>query len=340
MSPSSLPELWTSLRTSAPAEVAGDFRMRLCHEAQDLRVFAAVADATRDASLVVEIPEALTPRRLGAFSGRRFSVLAGGVAGLPAGKSAIVLRLRDADFEDLFSQLGSDLLAGIQASASAAAAVQSITRVIERWRRFLDQRRSTLSEEEVRGLIGELSILERSIERLGAASALGAWKSPKGSIRDFEYADRTIEVKTILAAMGGAVRINDPMQLQPEAGVPLYLVCQELGRSDTSQSTLPEHAARVGARFAHDVKLKEDFEDALAASGYLSTHANLYVDGYALGPLHAFLVGIDFPRIHPDTIPLGVSRVQFSLEILQLSRFRIDANVAVGALPSPVLPPS
>ncbi len=338
MNPSSLPELWTSLRTSAAEEVAGDFRMRLCHEAQDLRVFAAVADATRDASLVVEIPEALTPRRLGAFSGRRFSVLAGGVAGLPIGRSAIVVRLRDADFEDLFSQLGSELLVEIQTSTSAAVAVQSIARVIERWRRFLDQRRSTLSEEEVRGLIGELSILERSIERLGAASALAAWKSPQGSIRDFEQTDRTIEVKTMLAAMGGAIRINDPMQLHPEPGVPLYLVCQELGRSDSAGSTLPGHAARVGSRFAHDVKLKEDFEDALAASGYLSTHANLYIDGYALGPIHAFLVGTDFPRIHPDTIPLGVSRVQFSLEILQLFRFRVDPNIVVGTPPSPVLP--
>ncbi|MDZ4783397.1 MAG: PD-(D/E)XK motif protein [Planctomycetia bacterium] len=309
--------------------------MRLCHEGQGLRVFAAVTDAARTASIVVEIPEQLTPRRLTMVSGRRLSVIAGGVAGLPAGRVAIVLRLRDAEFEDLFAQLGTDLLAGIQRSTSAGAAVQSITRLIERWRRFLDQRHSMLAAEEVRGLIGELCVLDRSVDRLGPAAALAAWKSPQGSIRDFEFTDRTIEVKTILAAVGGSVRINEPMQLQPEPSVPLFLVCQELGRSDTPQSALPGHIARVASRFAHEMKLAEDFEDALAASGYLPAHAETYTDGFTLGPLHAFLVGPGFPRIHPDAVPPGVLRVQFSLEVLQLSRFGTDPDLAVGPVPSP-----
>lgn len=216
--------------------------------------------------------------------------------------------------------------------------MQSITRLIERWRRFLDQRRSALSAEEVRGLVGELCVLERSVDRLGPAAALAAWKSPQGSIRDFEYTDRTVEVKTILVAIGGSVRINEPMQLQPEPGVPLFLVCQELGRSDAPHNALPGHVARVANRFAHEMKLAEDYEDALAASGYLPAHAETYTEGYTLGPLHAFLVGPDFPRIHPDAVAPGVLRVQFSLEILQLSRFRVDPDPVVGPVPSSLNP--
>lgn len=334
----SLPSLWASLRTSAPAETAGDFRMRLCHEVHDLRLFAAVAGESRDASIVVDIPERLKPQRLNRISGRRLSVQAGDMTGLPSGRLAIVVRLCDPEFEDLFAQLGADLLVGINLAPSVEAAVQSIARLIERWRRFLDQHRSALTAEEARGLIGELAVLERLIERLGPATALAAWKAPQGSIRDFECADRTIEAKTLLAAAGGSVMINDPLQLKPEPGVPLLLACQELGRSEHPQFTLPGHVWRLARRFAHDIKLAEDFDDALAASGYLPAHANLYTDAYALGPLLAFVVGPDFPRIDPGSVPPGVVRVQFALEILQLARFRVEPDAVVGPPPLPLTP--
>ncbi len=335
MNPPNLVDLWRVLRTSTPATTVGDFRMRLCHETQELRVFAAVADTVGEASVVIEIPEHLRPAASKAVSGQRFTVYAGSVPGLPKGRSAVIVRLRDPEFEDLFAQLGSDLITGIQAAPTPASAVQLIARIIERWRRFLELRRCPLSAEEVRGLIGELAILERSISRLGAAAALAAWKAPEGSIRDFEFSDRTIEVKTMLASMGGSVRVNDPLQLQPEPNVSLLLVCQELGRSEAADGALSAHVARLAQRFAYDVKLADDFCDALAASGYMPSHAELYREGYSLGPLHAFLVGPDFPRIHPGTVPPGVVHVQFSLEILQLVRFRVDHDAAVG----PVLPP-
>jgi hypothetical protein len=190
----------------------------------------------------------------------------------------------------------------------------------------------------VRGLVGELAVLERSIGRLGAAAALAAWKSPQDSLRDFEFSDRTVEVKTMLAAIGGSVRINDPMQLQPEPGVSLFLACQELGRSDSSDCLLPAHVARVGHRFEHSVRLREDFADALAASGYLPVHVESYSEGYSLGPLHAFLVGPDFPRIHPSAVPCGVVHVQFSLEILKLTQFKVNDVAVIGPAFQPLIP--
>ncbi len=144
----SLPEMWAALRTSNPAETAGDFRMRLCHAVPDLRVFAAVAGASRDAAIVVEIPERVRPQHLNSVSGRRLSLLVEALLGLSAGREAVVIRLHDPEFEDLFAQLGADLIAGVQNAANVSAAVQFIVRLIERWRRFLDQHRAALSEEE------------------------------------------------------------------------------------------------------------------------------------------------------------------------------------------------
>lgn len=336
MTTPSLPELWASLRTSNPAETAGDFRMRLCHSVPDLRLFAAVAGTSRDAALVVEIPEHLKPRHLNAVSGRRLSLIAEALPGLPTGREAVVIRLRDPEFEDLFAQLGTELVAGVQNAASVSAAVQFIVRLIERWRRFLDQHHAALSEEEARGLIGELAVLERLAQRLDPTVALAAWKAPRGSIRDFECNDRTIEVKTFMTSAGASVRVNDPLQLEPEPGVPLFLVCQELARTQAPEFTLPGHVARVAHLFAHDLQLSEDYEDSIASAGYLPSHATLYSSSYALATTRTFLVREGFPRICPSAVPPGVLRVQFSLEILQLSQFEVDADVHVGIRPSQV----
>ena len=306
--------------------------MRLLHAAMDLRVFAAVAGANQEAAIVLEIPVSLRPQPLRGVSGRRLKILASDLPGLPAGRAAIIVQLLDPDFEDLFTKLGADFVDAVSASSNATAGVHAVIRLIERWRRFLDRHSAPLSSEEVRGLIGELAVLERLSHRLTPAVALAAWKAPRGSIRDFECADRTIEVKTFMASSGSAVRISNPMQLEPEPGVPLLLACQELSRSQLPQFTLPGHIARIAQLFLQEGGSADDYEDALAASGYLPVHSDLYPDSYALGPILVHGVVPSFPRIHPANLPAGVVSVQFSLEILILSRFRVDADVEIGAI--------
>jgi hypothetical protein len=308
--------------------------MRLCHSTPDLRVFAAISGTRKQAAIVIEIPRELLPRNLEASTGRRLELCAAELPGLPSGRGAVVVQLRDDQFEDLFEQLGMCLLNEIRANDSASDAILGTVRQIERWRRFLERHRLALSPEEVRGLIGELSILERLIMRIGARAALASWKAPAGSIRDFECPDATIEVKTFMNSTGASVRINDPLQLEPEPGLPLLLACQELGRSTLDQFTLPGHVARLTGHLGDDTSLREDFENALASSGYLPSHANLYQDGFALGATRVFEVRRGFPRIRAADIPASVSFVQFSIDILRLAPFAVDADATIGPPPA------
>ncbi len=329
-----LRELWNALRGGESADSAGDIRMRLCYSALDLRVFAALSGGRRDAAIVIELPEQLLPRNLDATGGRRFSLVSAELPGLPSGRGAVVLQLRDEQFEDLFEQLGNGLLEEVRGSNSASAAIHGVVRLIERWRRFLERHRENLGPEEVRGLIGELSMLERLAVRIGASVALASWRSPFGSIRDFECPAITIEVKTYMASAGATVRINDPLQLEPDAGIPLMLACQELARSAASEFTLPGHVARVSRLFEDDIAVKEDFDNALASAGYLPSHAKLYTEGYALGATNVFEVRDDFPRIPAASIPPFVSRVHFDIEILPLARYAVPVDTHIGQRPS------
>lgn len=326
----SLRELWVALRSSDDSEIDGDLRMRLCYSSGDLHVFGAVSGPGSQAAIVIEIAKELLPQNLAVASGRRLSLIAAELPGLPSGRGAVVVQLKDEQFEDLFEQLGSCLLDEIRTKNSPAEAVHAAVRQIERWRRFLERRREILSPEEVRGLIGELAILERLIFRIGAHEAIRSWKAPSGSIRDFECSDVSIEVKTFMTSTGASVRINDPLQLEPEQGVPLLLACQELARSQQAECMLPGHIARIVRLLSHDIALVEEFENVLAMAGYLGVHADLYIESYAVGTTHAMEVRDGFPRICPADVPPHVVGVQFSLEVLPLTRFEVDSDSWIG----------
>jgi hypothetical protein len=326
----SLPEIWAALRSTESTEVAGDLRLRLCHEAPDVRVFGAVAGARKEAAIVIEIAADLLPREIRAASGRRLELIAAELPGLPPGRGAVVVQLRDEQFEDLFEQFGACLVDEVRSQDTAAAAVHSAVRQIERWRRFLERRREILSAEEVRGLIGELAVLERLMSRISPNAGLTSWKSPQRSIRDFECPDVAVEVKTYMSSSGASVRISDPLQLEPEPGIPLLLACLELSRTPKTNCTLTDHIARVSRLLVHDRALLEDFENALALSGFLPVHADLYSDGYVIGATHVFRVGDEFPRIRPGDVPAHVACVQFSLEVLPLLRFAVDLDTWIG----------
>jgi hypothetical protein len=293
-------------------------------------VFAAIAGGDEQPAIVIEIPKKLLPHDLETAGTRRIEVAAAEFPGLPEGRGAVVVRLRDSQFEDLFGQLGVSLVQEIKVWDNARDAIHGVLRQIERWRRFLERSRQTLAPEDVRGLIGELSVLERLVSKLDAPTALSAWKAPVGSIRDFECEDLTIEVKTYMQSTGASVQINDPLQLQPEPNRPLFLACLELAGSTLTEFRLPGHVARVARCFADDLVLREDFEDALASRGYLPAHAGLYLDGYSIGSTRLFMVRDDFPRIKPTDIPPAVSSVRFALEILPLVKFAVDPVAALG----------
>lgn len=325
--------LWSDLRTVAAAERAGDYRLRLCAALHGIRIFAAIGGSSNDLSLVVDVPEALRPQRLAGIQLRRVSVQVSELNGLPPSRVAVVVRLLDPAFEDLFADMAEDVVNASVSAQSPGAVVAAVCGVVTRWRRFMDGHSAPLTSEEVRGLIGELAVLERMAGRLGPAAALAAWKSPSGSIRDFEREDQSVEVKTYSPSAGATVRINDPLQLEPDPGVPLFLACQELGRSPVKGTALPDHVERVGRLFTGDIRVVEEFRDALAGAGYLACHSHLYSEGLSLGELLTFKVAEGFPRVPAATLLPGVTAVRFSLTVSALTAFAADTRAVIGLPP-------
>jgi hypothetical protein len=320
---------WQRMRAGLPVGTGSGYALNLRVSRADLRVYLALQRPALVPALVVEFPATIRPRSLTSFTTRAFEVVLAAFPGLPAGHVGVAVNLLDATFDDLFAALAGEILESVSAAATPNHAMQAINHCISRWRRFVDSGRRGLTAEEMRGLIGELVILGRSAQRIGFRNALDAWRAPFESIRDFEFDSSSLEVKTYQVHAGPSLRINDPAQLEPSVGRPLYLCGVRLAPTESGR-TLPEVIEVL--REAHAMQPSEltQFEESLASYGYFQSLEKSFTDRFAIGPVSVFEVRDGFPRIRPTSVPAGVQDVRFAIPLGAMAQFEVLGDTTIG----------
>lgn len=324
-----LHDLWNELRATSGTSSADGTTMRLRVSAAGVRLFAGLDLRSGLPALVLEISKHAAPKDLARYSSRTFDAYAGPLPGFAADRSAIHLVLKSSEFEDLFGILGEDIVHAIKESQEETAAVKAIVRRIERWRKFVERNRGHLSEEEVRGLLGELLVLGRLIRHSDACTALDAWQG-SGGLRDFELPEYAVEVKTHQAATGATIRISDPAQLESAPGRPVFLATLHLSHTENAGLTLPEAVNELIGLLAGNLDSTEKFGDKLMGQGYHVTQADLYPQRYLVAPVQLYRVENGFPRIACNFVPAGVESVQFSIQLAAIQPFSIPATEILG----------
>ncbi|MCC7411787.1 MAG: PD-(D/E)XK motif protein [Gammaproteobacteria bacterium] len=324
-----LRDTWSELiGETGPAPV--DIRLRLVFSGADVRAFAAVTAKEGLPAVLLELPDAVRPRNFKTLITRAFQMSAPSVKGLPSGRWALLIELKDRTFQDLFEVLVGDVLIAIHCDSGNQATLRAVLLCIDRWRRFVERKGEPLSDEEVQGLIGELVVLSRCARCFGADVALAAWTGPDRALRDFELPDTSVEVKTYQGGDAATVLISSPAQLDAVAMRPVYLAAVRLTLSDAQGLTLSEFVGRalsvIGPGTASDGVL----EERLVAAGYLAAHAPLYVKRFIAGPVMTYAVTPGFPRIRSIDVPQGVSGVRFALSIPALAPFQAAAVAVIG----------
>lgn len=249
-----------------------------------------------------------------------------------AGSYGLIVALREAKDEELFATLCEDLAACIEDLTEERQAVLSFLSRLDRWQRFLARNgRRLLSTDGIRGLVAELEILGLLISDNGrsAADALTGWVGPLRAAQDFRFADQLIEVKSWGGSGGAKVRISSEFQLQVD-DVPVFLAAVQLVEEGEPKlgHSLNEVVTALKSILPADVL--DQFEDRLGAAGYIELP---YYDAprFRLGAIDFFGVTEEFPVLTPRQLPTAVSGVQYTLDLVQLSGFR------VAELPGPTL---
>ena len=242
----------------------------------------------------------------------------------------VVLRLTDGEQRELFLRFCVDVVEATHAAKSPEEAVERFLARTWRWHRLLQSGRDgRLSDDEQRGLIGELRVIERCLAgTTGAQQVVEGWAGPLGAPKDFQYGLVCIEAKAC-SPQSSEVRISSLHQLDLGSASRLFLSVTEVAAAledSTEAITITDVATRVRTEIVRlDMPTAILFEDRLAALGF--DWEDDYTDKHwAIGEEALYEVADGFPRITPTMLPPGVSDVRYTISLSDCEGFRVPTT--------------
>lgn len=275
-----------------------------------LTLSAVIRVADRMPGLLLQIPCAshATKWPVRQYAGVRFEpiVKIDNGYGLP-------LMLVDLMAKDVFAQLAADIASTVAGEENAGSMLTAILSRLALWHRFFQNRVGKMSDEEIRGLIGELSVLGCLLPTRGVDSSLDAWKGPLGELHDFRLHDFRIEVKSWCNDSLPRIFISDPSQTTADEAFPVWIAAVQISKSVTTGRTLSEWTGELGRSM--DSSQKELYDSLLADYGFLAAQSELYPDRYAVVETVYYAVTSSFPRIAPEAVPPAIRSVKYAIEL-------------------------
>lgn len=253
-----------------------------------------------------------------------------------AGLLRLALTRRAAGSTELFAAMACDVVGALDEAAAAGSAEPTLLQVflgrVGAWQEFMRKGSQSLSAEAEIGLVGELTLLRAIIdEGVPVASAIESWVGPLDGVRDFEIGTGALEVKATLSAAGFPAKIGSLEQLDDSARQPLFLAGARLRQGETGQN-LPELVAEMRDVAAGEAEAVRLFSERLIAAGYFDAHADRYIRRFTLVDTRVVEVKEGFPRLTPGSVPLGVTKATYEIDLDKAGGPNIPAVEALKRL--------
>lgn len=155
-------------------------------------------------------------------------------------QTTLRLSLNDRSLLGVFTVFTDEFFEAIREPDSDAITVAYS--MLSKWRRLFrvgSTSRSNYDTQKELGLLCELEVLEKLIERQGP-SALDSWIGHSYSEHDFELEDRSLECKATGSANELRIHIHGPRQLRPLEGKTLDLVVRQYSLDPHGSLSVPE----------------------------------------------------------------------------------------------------
>ncbi|MER9641423.1 PD-(D/E)XK motif protein [Mesorhizobium sp. M0239] len=249
-----------------------------------------------------------------------------GFAALSVGPT-FYLRLKDLDQLDLFEALCRDVVHFAEGAKTEDEALDRLIGRTNRWHHLLRGGRGhLLTEEEQKGLIGELTVLIRLVALIGPQAAIAAWKGPTGSPKDFEMHGHCIEVKSRRAAAQPFLQISNEFQLSDVEGHRLWLCVLAVDKVVSPfGETLNDIVKKAGSFLLQaSALIAEDWDRCLSAAGYRQEDDYNDFRWVVSSPAwHEVAAG--FPRVDLP-LPQGVTDLKYTIALATCEPFAIDTS--------------
>lgn len=226
--------------------------------------------------------------------------------------------------KDIFSVLCEDLIAKIETINDENLLLKELLNRFDKWKSLFDKTAAPgLLPEEQRGLYGEIFFLRKYLQNnLDYQKILTSWIGPEKQIRDFQYGNWSVEVKTTHGNNHQKLHISSERQLDSANLENLFLYHLSLEVRQNSGETLNDIVDSVSKLLINDFSSLNLFKFKLLEAGYFDIHHNLYAFlGYFIRQNIFYKVENDFPRIVESEILQGVGDVKYSIVISHCSNF-------------------
>lgn len=219
----------------------------------------------------------------------------------------------------VFAELCRDIIEFTREAVNRGQPSGLVLSRIERWRSLMQQQPEGLSRAKIRGLIGELLVLERELlPTLGPDQAVSAWTGPLGTSQDFRLPDGwKLEVKT-LDRSADRVQINGLDQLDG-GGDPLQLLIVRLEDTGIDAEGAITAAGLVGqlrVLLSQAPNALQTFEMLLRFVSW-NDAADSETVAVRLTRIDRYDVDAGFPRLTPATVPPAVVEATYKIILPQ-----------------------
>ena len=251
-------------------------------------------------------------------------------------RERVIIRLTDAEQREVFHRFCDDIVQATKVATSAEEAIGRFLTRTWRWHRLLQSGQDgRLSNEEQRGLIGELRFIERYLlEVIDVREALEGWTGPLALPKDFQIGLVGVEVKA-RSPQQTKINVSSIEQLDLVGMSRLFLSVIEVGTASAASSnslTVADLVKRVRDRIeALDVSAIFIFDERLNAFGF--DREEDYSDKHwSIGGELMYEVTEEFPRLIPSMVPAEVDGITYMVNISSCERFRIMPTVVTEAI--------
>jgi hypothetical protein len=246
----------------------------------------------------------------------------------PTGDSQryLTVYLDEPDLEGVFTTLVNDIAEAVVLQPTPDEAILAIQRRLVRWERLLSRtRRETLSKQEVKGLYGELLIMNSLLDSgMPPDSVLAGWAGPFAGVQDFQFREMAIEVKATTAKQPQALIITNERELDSVGVDRLLLAHVSLDeRLDGTGESLTDLIEDTLARLSSSPSSVVSLTVGLEAYGYSKDDADLHrTPSFSIRELAYYEVVDHFPRIVEAMLPTGVGDVRYRIQLAGISDFK------------------
>ena len=233
----------------------------------------------------------------------------------------IQFSLNDDNLSNLFYIFCDDLIDSSRKLSSVEDGYLFVINRFQLWKKMFIKKSNVLSEEKIKGLIGELMFLkDYSLLNYEHNFALLGWSGAEKTHKDFSYNDDWFEIKSI-SSNSTSVKISSIEQLSSDKVGTLVVFTLEKMSSAYNGIKLNSLVLDVKEKLKNSQIDIDLFLSKLDEIGYsYNTEYDNYV--YSLKDRKEYIVNNDFPKINRNQIHHDIINASYNISLVGILDFQ------------------